>query len=97
MRADYDSQGDTLAIELIDIDRLDYGDDSAHPQAIVSFRNGELAAVDVIGARDGVDEPLAAVAERYDLDLQALVAAARSALAAPDRVITLDVGGPAAE
>ena len=36
-------------------------------------------------------EPLAAVAERYDLDREALAAAAQSALAAPDRVVSLEV------
>ena len=91
MRADYDSEGDTLAIELVDVERLDYGDDSAHPQAVVSFCDGQLAIVDVIGARDDVEEPLSAVAAAYDLDLEALLAAARAALSAPDRTIVLDV------
>lgn len=40
-------------------------------------------------------EPLAAAANRYDLDLEALKAAARSALEAPDRVITLEVAARA--
>jgi hypothetical protein len=44
----------------------------------------------------GVDEPLTAVANRYDLDAEALIAAARAALAAPDRVVTLDVAVRAA-
>jgi hypothetical protein len=91
MRADYDSEGDTLAIELVSVDQLDYGDDSVHPQAIVSFRDGQLAAVDVIGARDDVEEPLKAVAGAYGLDLEALLAAAHAALAAPDRLVVLDV------
>lgn len=91
MRADYDSEGDTLAIELVDVDRLDYGDDSAHPQAVVSFCDGQLVMIDVIGARDDVEEPLAAVAAAYELDLEALLAAARAALAAPDRTVVLDV------
>ena len=39
----------------------------------------------------GISEPLGAVAERYDLDLEALHAAAQSALAAPDRVVVLEV------
>lgn len=38
-----------------------------------------------------ISEPLGAVAERYDLDLEALHAAAQSALAAPDRVVVLEV------
>jgi len=83
LRADYDPEGDTLAIELVDVDRLDYGDDSAHPQAIVSFREGRPAVIDVIGASAGVAAPLAAVASRCDLDLSQLRAAARSALVAP--------------
>jgi hypothetical protein len=91
MRADYDSEGDTLAIELIEVDRLDYGDDSAHSQTVVSFRNGQLAAIDVIGAKHDVEDPLAAVAAAYGLDLEALMAAAHAALAAPDRTIVLDV------
>jgi len=91
MRADYDSQGDTLAIELIEVDRLDHGDDSAHSQAVASFRDGQLAIIDIIGARDDVEEPLAAVAATYDLDLEALLAAAHAALAAPDRTVVLDV------
>lgn len=91
MRADYDSEGDTLAIDLVDVERLDYGDDSAHPQAVVSFCDGRLATIDVIGARDDVEEPLTAVAAAYGLDLEALLAAARAALAAPDRTVVLDV------
>jgi hypothetical protein len=51
--------------------------------------------IDVIGAGTDVEAPLAAVASHFGLDFEALVAAARSALAAPDRVITLEVGGPA--
>lgn len=91
MRADYDSEGDTLAIELVEVERLDYGDDSAHPQAVVSFRDGQLAAIDVIGARDDVEEPLKAVATTHGLDFETLLAAARAALAAPDRTVVLDV------
>jgi hypothetical protein len=49
-------------------------------------------AIDILGAsRADVEEPLAAVAARYGLDREALIAAARSALAAPDREILLEV------
>ncbi len=91
MRADYDSEGDTLAIDLLEVDRLDYGDDSVHPQAVASFCDGQLAAIDVIGAKDGFEEPLTAVAATYALDLEALLAGAHAALAAPDRTVVLDV------
>jgi hypothetical protein len=39
----------------------------------------------------GVDEPLAVAARSYELDTEALIAAAQAALAAPDRSVTLDV------
>ena len=39
----------------------------------------------------GLDEPLRAVADRYKLDLESLIAAALAALAAPDRFVTVDV------
>ena len=94
MRVDYDSQGDTVAITLVEVDRADYGDGSVHPQAVVAIQDGRPVVIDVIGAAADVKQPLEAVASRYELDVEALVAAAQSALAAPDRVITLDVGGP---
>lgn len=91
MRADYDSQGDTLSIELEVVERLDHGDDEVHPRAIVHLVADRPVAIDVLRAAVDVEEPLAAAAERYELDLESLTAAARSALAAPDRVVTLDV------
>jgi hypothetical protein len=92
MRADYDSEGDTLAIELVDVvDRADYGDDETHPQAVVAIRDEQPVIVDIIGTKHDVREPLAAVATAYGLDLEALLAAARAALAAPDRTVVLDV------
>ena len=38
-----------------------------------------------------IDEPLRAVAEQYELDLETLTAAATAALAAPDRAVTVEV------
>jgi hypothetical protein len=43
----------------------------------------------------GITEPLTAVAERYDLDREALHAAAQSAFAAPDRLVILEVAARA--
>jgi hypothetical protein len=95
MRADYDSQGDTIQIELERVDRLDYGDPETG--AVVGFRDGRPVCIDVISARRcGVGDSLRAVADRYDLDAEALIAAAQAALAAPDRPVTLDVGVRAA-
>jgi hypothetical protein len=96
MRADYDSESDTVGIELDLVDHLDWGETDTHNAAVVHFLGEQPVIVDLLGASIDVEEPLAAVAKRYELDLQALRAAARAALAAPDRVVVLDVGGRAA-
>jgi hypothetical protein len=90
MRADYDSKGDTIQIELEPVDRLDR-DDADIAGVIVGIRNEKPVMVDVIGTRSGIDKQLRIAAERYELDSEALVAAAQAALAAPNRTITLDV------
>lgn len=84
------SKGDTIQIELEPVDRLDR-DDADIAGIIVGIRDERPVMIDVIGTRAGIDEQLRAVAERYGLDAEALVAATQAALAAPDRTITLDV------
>ena len=91
MRADYDSEGRTLEIELEPVDHLDSGDDSVHPRVVVHIADGRPVVIDVLSADEALDEPLAAVAGAYGLDVQALLAAGRSALAAPDRAVTIEV------
>lgn len=54
MRADYDSEGDTLQITLVDVDHADYGDDAV-PGAIVATRNGGPVAIDLLDARQGTE------------------------------------------
>jgi hypothetical protein len=95
MRADYDSKADTIQIELEPVDRLDR-DDASIAGAVVGIREERPVMVDLIGARTEVEERLRAAAERYELDAEALVAAARAALAAPDRAVTVDVAVRAA-
>jgi hypothetical protein len=91
MRADYDSRGDTVAIAWQAVDRLDHGNDEI-AGAVVGFLADRPVCIDILSARRcGVEEPLRAAATRYGLDSEALLAAARAALAAPDRVVTLDV------
>ena len=96
MRADYDSTANALSIAIIDAAHADKSDE-IHSRAIVALVNGKPVEVQLLYPDMGVDEPLAAVADRYGLDLEALHAAAQSALAAPDRVVVLEVTGrPAA-
>ncbi len=92
MRADYDSEGDTIQIELEEVRRLGHGEDVENGAVIVSIYEGRPVMVDVIGTRNGFEGPLRVAAERYELDAEALIAAANAALAAPDRTVTLDVG-----
>ena len=92
MRADYDSEGDTIQIDLEVVDRLDYGDDEIDGRIVVSIRDERPVRIDLIGTGAGMDEPLRAAAAAYDLDAGALIAAAHAALAVPDRQVVLDVG-----
>ncbi len=96
MRADYDSEGDTIQIELAAVDHLDFGEPIQNGAVIVNFLGEKPVAVDVIGTGSDFERPLGIAAERYHLDGEALIAAARAALAAPDRAVTLDVAVRAA-
>lgn len=90
MRADYDKVADTIQIELESVDRLD-GDVADIPGVLVGIRDQKPVLVDVVGTDARVDERLRAVGEQFALDAEALIAAARAALSAPDRAVTLDV------
>lgn len=89
MRADYDSEGDTIQIDLEDVERLDYGDDEVDDRIVVGVYAERPVRIDVIGTRGGIEEPLRAAA--YSLDAEVLIAAAHAALAVPDRQVVLDV------
>jgi hypothetical protein len=95
MRADYDKTADTIQIELEPVDRLD-GDVVSVPGVLVGIRDQKPVLIDVVGTEVGVEERLTAVGERFALDGEALIAAARAALSAPDRAVTVDVGLPTA-
>jgi hypothetical protein len=94
MRAAYDTHANAISISITDALRAD-GSDEAHARAIVALAEGKPVEVQLLYPDMGIIEPLAAVADRYDLDRQALHAAAQSALAAPDRVIVLEVAARA--
>ena len=94
MRADYDSTANAISIVIADAtDAHADKSDGVHSRAIVALADGMPVEVQVLYPDMGVDEPLAAVADRYQLDLEALCAAAQSALAAPDRLIVLEIAG----
>jgi hypothetical protein len=96
MQADYDSSANAISIAITDAPSAEQSDE-VHPRAIVALAAGKPVEVQLLYPDMGVSEPLAAVADRYDLDREALEAAAQSALAAPNRVVSVEVaaGSPA--
>ncbi|HXS34136.1 MAG TPA: hypothetical protein VN758_10240 [Solirubrobacterales bacterium] len=62
---------------------------------VVGFAHSEPVQVALLSPEKHIDL-LEAAAERFELDGIALVATARAALAAPDRVVTLKVSAPLA-
>lgn len=90
MRAEYDSRADALSIDLVAAKRWDRGEGVDPDFCTVSFAEDRPVNVELIGPREHIDL-LARAAELYGLDGEAIEAAARSALAAPDRVVVLDV------
>jgi hypothetical protein len=91
MRAEYDSAADAISITLAEANAPSKGDE-VHERAIVAISGGRPAEIQLLYPSQGTGEPLGAVASRYSLDLEALEAAARAALAAPDRAVEVDVG-----
>ncbi len=96
MKADYDSEGDTIQIELESAGRLDYGEDVDGGAVVVGIYENRPVALDVIGTDRNFESSLRSAAERYELDAEALIAAAQAALVAPDRQVTLDIDARAA-
>jgi hypothetical protein len=57
----------------------------------VTFASGKPVNVELLYPNLGLEKPLQAAAARYGLDAEAPVATAQAAIAAPDRVVTVDV------
>lgn len=90
MRADYDSQANAISIKISLGDKAERSD-QVHPRAVVALRASNPIELQLLYPDLGIDDPLQAVAERYALDAQALIAAAAAAFAAPNRSVTVDV------
>jgi hypothetical protein len=90
MHADYDSKANALSLALAPPASADQAD-QVHPRAIVALRDGHPIELQLLYPDLGIEAPLRAVAERYDLDREVLTAAAQAAIAAPDRAVTVNV------
>ncbi len=95
MRADYDSEADALTIELRQAERFDHGEQVDDDYCNVGIAGDRVAAVELLYPAEHLDL-LDVAAERYELDGPALIAAAQAALAAPDRLVVMDVAERAA-
>jgi len=93
MKADYDTEADAIAITVAYPDRQAgrARGEQVHERCVVLLIENTVIDVELLYPQHGIEEPLRAASDRFGLDLEALSAAARSALAAPDRVITLEV------
>lgn len=90
MRADYDTSANAISITIVDAQGAEHSDE-VHPRTIVALSAGRPIEVQLLYPDMGIAQPLDAVAGRYDLDREALEAAAQSAIAAPNRVVSVEV------
>jgi uncharacterized protein YuzE len=95
MRADYDSEADALSIVLRQFKHFDDEEQVDGDYCNVGLVADRAVAVELLNPARHLDL-LAMAAERYDLDRTALIAAAQAALAAPDRLVVMDVAERAA-
>lgn len=94
MRAEYDSTADALSIDLRETARWDGADVVDDDYCTVALAGGHPVNVELLSPSEHLDL-LALAARRHGLDAEALDAAARSALAAPDRPVEIEVGATA--
>ena len=73
-----------------------YGDDKVDDGLVISIRDGKPVRIDVIGTEGDLRASLCRAGDHYGLDSEALLAAARAAVAAPDREVRLDISSHAA-
>lgn len=90
MRADFDSKANAISIDLVEARRWDHGE-AVGRRVNVAIADGRPVNVELLYPDLGLEEPLRAAADQFELDAEALVAAAQAAIAAPDRAVTLDV------
>lgn len=88
MKADFDSEANALAIELIEVDHWDDGDGFDEDYCNLGFSRGRLVYIGLLCPGDNL-HLLRAVSETYALDAEELISAAKAALAVPDRVVTV--------
>jgi hypothetical protein len=88
MKAYFDSEANAVSIDLLDVDHWDDGDEFDEYYCTVAFSKGRLANIGLLYPSEKL-HLLGDVADRYGTDPTQLVAAARAAIDAPDRTVTI--------
>ena len=96
MKADYDSEADAISIDLCPSKHFDEQQQVDDDYCVVSFEKGRLVNVELLSPAEHI-ELLEVAAERYGLDGTAIVATTQAALAAPDRIVELNLGAALAD
>jgi hypothetical protein len=94
VKVDYDSEAHSLLFEFGEFHYYEEGDDTedlAGGACLVGIHKDRVERIQLLGADKDIT-PLDEAAERFGLDAEGLRAAARAALAAPDREIRIEVG-----
>jgi hypothetical protein len=94
MKVDYDPEAKSILFEFGEFRESedgDYVEEVADGMCIVRFHDDRPESIQLLGADTNIT-PLDEAAERFQLDAVSLRAAARAALAAPDREIRIEVG-----
>jgi len=90
MKADYDSEADALSIVLARFKKYDDQEAVDEDNCHVGIVGGRPVDIELLYPARHLDL-LQKTADRYDLDATALFAIAKAALAAPDRLVTMDL------
>jgi hypothetical protein len=88
MKADFDSKADALLIDLLGVGRCDEAVEIDDTYCHVALWQGRVATIELLNPADHL-YLLERAGDRLDLDSEALIAAAKAALAAPDRAVTI--------
>jgi uncharacterized protein YuzE len=93
MKVNYDSEADALSIDLVEVDRWDFGEEIENTSCTVAMRDGQPVNVELLSPAQNLPQ-LEVAAKRFGLDPQALLAAARAGLSVPNRPVKVEVGSP---
>lgn len=93
MKADFDSEADALSIDLIDAQRWDDSLEIDGDFCRVAFEHGVAANIELLSPAEHLDL-LKEASAKAGIEHALVDAAARSALAAPDRLVTIEFSTP---